>query len=267
MRSIIIAVLLLLMVSGQVNAQAIMITGPNRAALLEDRTYDITWFASGVDKVSIRAYGTNTPVGGQSRGDFSIPIADSIPASQGSVKWQVPSIDSISFTVEVKANNQPPGSDIIATQTFGFRPAVMAGKIAAGIYLDLHERTHQRLYLQKAGKIVRAYLSTSSANYLWLPSNSSLQTPHDHAGVFRILGKEPLHWSRLFDVPMPWAMRYTGGHFIHATSPGEYEFLGTPASSGCNRLHYDDARALYSITPIGTRVEIIGPNGAVNSSK
>lgn len=261
MRSFFIEVILLLAVSGQVNAKAIVTTGPYRAAMLEGRIYDITWLASGVDRVSIRAYGSNTPVGGQSRGDFSIPIADNIPASQGDVKWQVPWIDSISFVIEVKADNQPQGSDVTATQIFGFRPVVMAGKIADGIYLDLHERPHQRLYVQKSGKIIRAYLSTSSANYLWVPTSSSLLIPHDHAGVFRILSKEPLHWSRLFDVPMPWAMRYTGGHFIHATSPSEYESLGTPASSGCNRLHYDDARALYSITPIGTRVEIIGPKG------
>jgi len=56
-------------------------------------------------------------------------------------------------------------------------------------------------------------------------------------------------------------MRYLSGHFIHATSPNLYKFLGEPASHGCNRLTKTDAKALYDATPLGTRVEVIGPNG------
>ena len=143
----------------------------------------------------------------------------------------------------------------------GFRPVVLEKRAADGIYLDLHKRTDQRLYVQKNGKLVKAYLSSSSENYLWLPPNRHLNKPHDHAGVFRVLSKEPDHMSRLFAVHMRWAMRYLGGHFIHATNRNLYRNLGRAASHGCNRLTLYDAKQLYDATPVGTRVEVIGPGG------
>jgi len=76
-----------------------------------------------------------------------------------------------------------------------------------------------------------------------------------------VLEKKRSHWSTLFNVRMPWAMRYHGGHYIHATSPNLYRLLGRPASHGCNRLTHRDARELYQTTPLGTRVEVVGPDG------
>ena len=210
--------------------------------------------------MTITASGVRTPLGGESRGDFEIPIASDVPASAGIISWTVPWIDSVTFTLNLKGYDAS-GSRIAQDhREYGFRPAVLAGKMADGIYLDLHEQTHQRLYIERGGHIVKAYLSTSSRNYYWLPPDVHIDIPHDHAGVFHVLGKEPVHWSSLFQVEMPWALRYLRGHFIHATYPEQYFALGTPASSGCNRLTYEDAEELYQSTPIGTRVEIIGPN-------
>lgn len=60
---------------------------------------------------------------------------------------------------------------------------------------------------------------------------------------------------------MRYSLRYHGGHYIHATTRNYYSALGQPASHGCNRLTLEDARALYLMTPIGARVEVIGPSG------
>lgn len=242
-------------------AQSITITGPNRVAVIEGQTYDLTWSASGVDRVEVVAFGTLTPLGTQARGDFRIPIADSLPASAGVVSWTVPWIDSISFFVKIKGMDSAGNEVTSAQRGYGFRPAVLARRYADGIYLDLHKRTNQRLYVQKGGRLVKEYFSSSSEAYYWLPRNRHIPDPHDHAGVYHVLSKEPLHESILFQVPMRWAMRYSGGHFIHATFPNLYPYLGQAASHGCNRMTLEDAKELYDSTPVGTRVEIIGPSG------
>lgn len=257
-------VLILLMVTTSAimgHAQELAITGPAREALIEGRTYTITWQANGLQNVSVSAYGTRTPLGDVSRGDFDIPIADNIPASDGGVSWMVPWVDSIEVAIRLDGFDESGQLVAVDERRYAFCPAAMAFRLADGIYLDLHDRTDQRLYVQSNHRIVHVYISSSSRNYLWMPPNRHLDIPHDHAGVFRVLEKIPNYWSRLFKVPMPYAMRYLGGHFIHATSPDMYEYLGGPASSGCNRLTEYDARELYEQSPIGTRVEVIGPSG------
>lgn len=261
MGSVIIMVLIALAAPSVLHAQSLHLTDPDRAALLEGKEYDIAWQEDGIDTVSITVSGTRTPLGTESRGEFTIPIATGIPATDDEYTWEAPWIDSVTFEIDIKGFDAS-GNQVAEDQReYGFRPAVLAGKMADGIYLDLHEQTHQRLYIERGGRIVNAYLSTSSRNYNWLPSDVHVDTPHDHAGVFHVLGKELMHWSALFQVEMPWALRYLKGHFIHATQPDQYFALGTPASSGCNRLTYEDAFELYESTPIGTRVEIIGPDG------
>lgn len=254
------ALILFAISCANVLGQTISITGPDRYAVLEGETYPITWASGGLQSVSVVAYGTRTPLGERSRGDFAVVIAEAVPAEQGEVQWTVPWIDSKDLFIKLKGYNSQGLLVTVAERGYGFRPLVMANRTADGIYLDLHKRTDQRLYVQKDYRITRAYLSSSSENYLWMPPDRHINKPHDHTGAFKVLEKTPLHQSRLFHVPMPWAMRYHGGHFIHATSSSLYRYLGRAASHGCNRLTRYDAHLLYESTPIGTRVEVIGPN-------
>ncbi|MHB9038376.1 MAG: L,D-transpeptidase [Armatimonadota bacterium] len=242
-------------------AQEVLLTGPNREAMIEGDTYPITWDSDGMTSVRLVVHGTRTPLGIESRGDFEVVIAEEVPASNGVLDWTVPWIDSIEFLIKIEGYDS--AGHVVATHErgYGFRPEVMANRTADGIYLDLHKRFDQRLYVQQGHRITHVYISSSSRNYHWLPPNGHISQPHDHAGVFRILDKIPDYWSRQYDVPMPYAMRYLSGHFIHATNPDYYDLLGAPASSGCNRMTQRDAKVLYDMTPIGTRVEVIGPNG------
>jgi lipoprotein-anchoring transpeptidase ErfK/SrfK len=59
-----------------------------------------------------------------------------------------------------------------------------------------------------------------------------------------------------YNVPdVPWVMYFTDeGHALHGTY--WHSNFGTPMSHGCVNLPMDVAEYLYSITPIGTRVEI-----------
>lgn len=55
------------------------------------------------------------------------------------------------------------------------------------------------------------------------------------------------HKSSLYnDAPMPYSIFFTGNYAIHGTN--EISKLGTPASSGCIRLHPDNAAKLFALT-------------------
>jgi hypothetical protein len=54
------------------------------------------------------------------------------------------------------------------------------------------------------------------------------------------------HWhSRKYDAPMPYAVFFSGGYAIHATS--EVRRLGRPASHGCVRLAPGNAATFYNL--------------------
>lgn len=81
-------------------------------------------------------------------------------------------------------------------------------------------------------------------------------------GEFSILSKERRHWSTIYGVWMPYAMRVVGGIFIHelpVTAEGERyggDQLGSRASGGCIRVGVGSAQELYDWAPVGTTVLI-----------
>ncbi|MCL6520075.1 MAG: L,D-transpeptidase [Armatimonadetes bacterium] len=253
-------VFLISFIASDVCAQALYVTWPPQIEVVEGEAFSLEWSAGGAETVVVAISGTRTPLGGQSRGEFSYLIGK-VPAAQCALHFTVPWIDSLVFLVKIKAYNNAGKLLGKEERSYRFRPAVLANRRADGIYLDLHLRINQRLYVQKDGKLTHAYLTTSSAAYNWVYSPKSPRRIHDHAGVFSILSKTRYHWSSQFNVAMLRAMRYHEGHFIHATPRTQYYLLGRPASHGCNRLTLQDAKQLYEMTPLGTRVEIIGPKG------
>ena len=243
-------------------AGALDVTGPHRAELIQGHTYTITWSSSDtIQSVAAFAYGQRTTLGLRRRGMFRLRVVRPVGAHNKQATWKVPWVDANSFTIKLRGFDSKGKVVATAVQKYGFRPSVMANRLKAGLYLDLHRRTRQRLYIQKSGRIIKTYISSSSEAYSWRPRNSHPRAPHDHAGSFTVRGKERDHWSEEFDVRMPYAMRYLSGHYIHATSPNLYHRLGRAASHGCNRLTKHDALELYWRTRMGTRVEVIGPRG------
>jgi len=242
-------------------AQEIYLTPLPETELTEGQSYHIEWSAAGAQTVNVILQGERTPLGGKSRGSFNIVILQSAPAVNCECTFTMPWVDAVTFTLKAKGYDESGHLISVGEQKYRFRPAVMANRFEDGIFLDLHLRKNQRLYVQKDRAITTPYLSSSSENYSWYPPNVHPKKPHDHAGIFKVLDKNPNHWSKLYEVRMYWSMRYLSGHFIHATSPNLYKLLGEPASHGCNRLTKTDAKALYDVTPIGARVEVIGPEG------
>ncbi|MEK7580260.1 MAG: L,D-transpeptidase [Patescibacteria group bacterium] len=74
------------------------------------------------------------------------------------------------------------------------------------------------------------------------------ETPN---GSFKILFKDANHRSYGFGVSMPYAMNFHGGFYIHVG-----DLPGYPASHGCVRMLYVEAKKLYQWAGIGTRVII-----------
>ncbi|MFA6665128.1 MAG: L,D-transpeptidase [Armatimonadota bacterium] len=229
---------------------------------VEGETYTVAWEGSpDAACVKVILSGERTPLGISPRGAFQIPVADKEASGVQSIPFRMPWIDAIAFTLRIKEFNANGVEVGLHKRRCRFRPRVMAKRGADGVYLDLHQKINQRLYVQKQGVITWCCAVSSSMNHTFLPPGRHMAKPHDHAGVFKVVKKHPSYWSSSYNVAMPWALNYNRGHFIHATSPRYYPLLGRPASHGCNRLTWHDARKLYLITPVGTRVEVIGPGG------
>ena len=67
------------------------------------------------------------------------------------------------------------------------------------------------------------------------------------SGVFQPDLLEEKHISKTWNAPMPWAVFFSGGVAVHATGESHYDELGTPASGGCVRMQYDDAKQIFML--------------------
>lgn len=103
------------------------------------------------------------------------------------------------------------------------------------------------LRLYKSGSVVREVpiLSKGKEGSWW-------ETP---AGLYRVEGKEPSHFSSLGHVSMPWSLPFQGNFFIHGW-PTYPDGSPVPAgySGGCIRLSTEDAALIYQEVKVGTPV-------------
>jgi lipoprotein-anchoring transpeptidase ErfK/SrfK len=248
--------LMALGVSAWADTGSVTLVAPTVAQLQEGRGYDITWKSTGAAFVEITAEGTLTSIPGNPRGPLVINIAPSVPAEQGVFRWKVPFVDSMRFAIHLRTYAADGTPIAEAARFYTFRPGILANRNQDGIYVDLRNPEHQRLYLVRKNALVRMYLTSGARTGVALSKGMDSSEPHNHYGVFRVGYKNPMYWSNEYDVWMTHAMRIWKGHFIHGTYPSEYEYLGTPASSGCIRLDRTNAMELYNMTPMGTRVEV-----------
>jgi hypothetical protein len=250
--------LLLLVVPLSAQNPQVVLQGPNTRQLAEGRTYQIKWMGYGIKTVSIVAEGVLTSIPDAPRGQFTEVLAQGIPASQGDLSWQTPYLDTLRFNIRIKGYDA--AGRLVAEDSRGyiFRPAILRNRTANGIYIDLRDPTRQRIYRLAQNEVTNIYLTSGARTHIGLPKTMDSPEPHDHVGVYRVLQKIPMYWSNEYKVWMTHSMRFWKGHFIHGTYPSEYQYLGRPASSGCIRMDRTDAKQLYDMTPIGTRVEIFG---------
>jgi lipoprotein-anchoring transpeptidase ErfK/SrfK len=69
------------------------------------------------------------------------------------------------------------------------------------------------------------------------------------SGTWHAGGIERVHMSREYHAPLPWAVRITGGYFIHGATEGALVYMKKkiPHSHGCVRVPPVFARELYDL--------------------
>jgi len=109
-------------------------------------------------------------------------------------------------------------------------------------YIDV-DLTHQQATYLDHGKVL--WSSTISSG------RDEKPTP---PGSYEISDKHQDWTSTIYHVPMPYFMRLSVGEVgLHAGLMTSY-----PGSAGCIRLPLNEARDLFEITPVGTRVVVHG---------
>lgn len=131
-----------------------------------------------------------------------------------------------------------------ATQGYLFLMRVLLGRDpdAEPDTLVTVDLSSQRAWVTKNGKVIASTsVSTGREGY---------RTP---SGRYVITDKHRSHTSTLYHCAMPWFMRLNcsaiGLHSGYVT--------GRPASHGCIRLPYDQAKLFFSLTGVGDEVEIV----------
>ena len=99
----------------------------------------------------------------------------------------------------------------------------------------------------RAGRVLRTvHVSTGKRGYA---------TP---VGRFQVTRKSRRSWSVPYRVWLPWATYFVRGIAFHQSQ----HVPVTPASHGCVRVTAADARWLYNLTPVGTKVRVIARSPA-----
>jgi lipoprotein-anchoring transpeptidase ErfK/SrfK len=94
----------------------------------------------------------------------------------------------------------------------------------------------------RRGRVLRTvHVSTGKRGYA---------TP---AGRYAVTSKSRRSWSVPYRVWLPWATYFVRGIAFHQSR----DVPVRPASHGCVRVTVHDARWLYGLTPIGTKVRVI----------
>jgi lipoprotein-anchoring transpeptidase ErfK/SrfK len=131
-------------------------------------------------------------------------------------------------------------------------PAIAnAPEVATGeVWIDINLSYEYMTVYQGSTVLMETYISSGKPGFETPPGTYYINTKLEVQDMEGVLGGE------YYNVPqVPWVMYFTNvGHAIH----GAYwhNNFGTPMSHGCINVPVDLAAYLYSVSSIGTRVEI-----------
>jgi len=149
------------------------------------------------------------------------------------LRWDLPDLPRTTLYLRVKGS-APDGrvrmSDVLPVHVVP-KDAIVVSK------------TNQTLWAFQDGRLRRRYVVSTG------------EIDHDtRAGWFSVYNREKMHHSSLYDVDMPFALFFSGGQAIHASSA--LRQLGLPASHGCVRLPRRHAEELFDDSAVGRPVII-----------
>ena len=155
------------------------------------------------------------------------------------------------YTVKISSGGSLMAQASSPSAVFTFSPVKFSSgssytptEIYTGKYIDVNLSTMQ-ITLVENGKAREQYPVAGKGNPRTKPTKE---------GTFTILTKEPLHWSTLAKLWMPWSMQYSGNYFIHDWPywPGG-ALINSTYSNGCIRMHPSDAKKVYDWAEIGMK--------------
>ncbi len=123
------------------------------------------------------------------------------------------------------------------------------------VYVLVNKAVPQNLTLYNNG----------AAEYVGIPVNTGAPGADTVDGTFAVF--EHVRYSEMkgtnpdgstYDDPnVPYASYFNGGDALHGFIRSSY---GSPQSNGCVEMSYADAALVWPLTPIGTLVQVIGPD-------
>jgi lipoprotein-anchoring transpeptidase ErfK/SrfK len=235
----------------------IRLTDPTEdGEVLEGSKITIRWDSGGpIEKVRLYYSYDRCELAGGSRGHVGRVLFNQMIPNFGEAPWTVPWMDAAGFRLRIAAY----GADdaLIASDEIGvrFRPAELKDLPDHAIAIV---KNRQRLYYYEGGKIQRMHVVSTAAPGYWTPPMRPGSHDRRRGAMGKVFGKQWNAWSSAYQCSMPFWLQITasGSHGIHATSSPYYRYLGRPASHGCVRQHYADAKALYGMVDVGTPVYI-----------
>lgn len=214
------------------------------------------WLSSGpIRKVRIYYSYERCKFAERSRGEVGVVLADMIPDNNQFTWPKVPWLDTGSVRLRI-AGYDAEGNRVAADEVgLHFRPRELVGLPDTCIAII---KKHQRLYYIREGKVVRMHIVSTAASGYWTPTMKPGSFDRRRGAMGKVFSKDTCAWSRMYHCSMPYWMAITssGSHGIHATSPPFYGRLGSPASHGCVRQHRTDARILFGMVAVGTKVYV-----------
>jgi hypothetical protein len=220
-------------------------------------TVTVSWNQVGpIAWVKVYYEGERCKLGGQDRGRFDGLIGGEKISDKTSVTWKVPWLDGTSLVLHVVGFDDAGKRLTEAERKVRLLPRELKTKLAPTCVAVV--KRVQRLYYFVDGETKLMHIvSTAAPGYL-TPNMRPGSYDRRYGQMGRVFDKLERPKSRQYQVYMPWwlAITSSGSHGLHATSPNLYDRLGSPASHGCVRQHYNDARNLYSVVRVGTPVYV-----------
>jgi len=166
---------------------------------------------------------------------FDIPIASGLSCTE--YDWKSNALIGSVGWIKVKMmdyNGMPMGENTVAINWIPDNAIVVS-------------KANQRVYRFMDGKLKYTFVCSTA-----LPQFDGTE------GEYRVISRELKHWSKKYELWMPYSVFFFEGYALHATT--EVRHLGSAASHGCVRLRPRDAKTLYNDVSIGDKVIVLPPN-------
>lgn len=235
-------------------APGLQLVWPVPGSYLNEGGAKLIWNTQGpIASVRVFYNGDLCPVGGVPRGTFGGPVIKVV--NTGTYVWSVPWMDAAHVRVTLVGYGLD-NAELASTEViYQFRPKILQDKPDTCIVVS---KSRQRLWYLVDGFIKRMHVvSTADGGYVTPTMRPGSRDPQ-RGEMGKVFSKAFAPVSRQYNVVMYYWLQITqsGSHGIHATSPALYSALGGPASHGCVRQHRLDAKVLWEMVPVGTKVYV-----------